>query len=105
MARQGLLVRHLVKPGGLEETHEIMRFLAGQVSPDTYVNIMDQYYPAGKVDENKYCEINRRINSQELQQAYEVAKDEGLWRFDERRSRLMMYWNAQTTIGIDNFVH
>ena len=55
-----------------------MRFLVGQVSSDTYVNIMDQYYPAGKVDEKKYDEINRRINSLELREAYEVASAEGL---------------------------
>ena len=75
----------------MEETHEIMRFLVGQVSSDTYVNIMDQYYPAGKVDEKKYDEINRRINSLELREAYEVASAEGLWRFNERRQRAMVY--------------
>ena len=68
-----------------------MRFLVGQVSSDTYVNIMDQYYPAGKVDEKKYVEINRRINLQELRAAYEVAAAEGLWRFDERRLQIMAY--------------
>ena len=52
---------------------------------------MDQYYPAGKVDEKKYDEINRRINSLELREAYEVASAEGLWRFNERRQRAMVY--------------
>ena len=75
----------------MEETHEIMRFLVGQVSSDTYVNIMDQYYPAGKVDEKKYDEINRRIDTLELREAYKVAEDEGLWRFDERRLQVMAY--------------
>lgn len=103
MAKRGMIVRHLVMPGGLEETREIMRFLSIQVSQNTYVNIMDQYYPSGKVDENKYCEINRRINEQELQQAYEVAKDEGLWRFDERRSRLLMFLNNETSNSIENY--
>ena len=91
MARQGLLVRHLVMPGGLEETREIMRFLARKVSRDSYVNIMGQYYPAGKVDKNKYVEINRQIDTLELREAYKVAEDEGLWRFDERRLQAMAY--------------
>ena len=46
-ARRGLLVRHLVMPGGLDETRQILRFLAQEVSPDTFVNVMPQYRPAG----------------------------------------------------------
>jgi putative pyruvate formate lyase activating enzyme len=45
LAVRGLLVRHLVMPGLLEDTREIMRWIAG-LSADTYVNVMDQYYPA-----------------------------------------------------------
>ena len=47
LARRGLLVRHLVMPGGLDETREILRFLAQEVSPDTFVNVMPQYRPEG----------------------------------------------------------
>jgi putative pyruvate formate lyase activating enzyme len=86
LARRGLLVRHLVMPGGLDETREIMRFLATEISPLTYVNIMDQYYPAGKVKlEEKYKEINRRTTSQEVAEAFRIAREAGLSRFDERR--------------------
>jgi putative pyruvate formate lyase activating enzyme len=42
IALRGLLVRHLVLPGGLAGTREVMHFLATEISPDTYVNIMDQ---------------------------------------------------------------
>jgi putative pyruvate formate lyase activating enzyme len=88
LAKRGLLVRHLVMPGQLEETTAIMRFLATELSPDTYVNIMSQYYPAGKVTGKKYSEINRRLTPFECRQAKEVARRNGLWRFDERRPRL-----------------
>ncbi len=84
LAVRGLLVRHLVMPGELEETRRIMRFLAQEVSPDTYVNIMGQYYPAGKVSEKRYPEINRRICAGELREAYAIARAAGLRRFDER---------------------
>ena len=47
LAVKGLLVRHLVMPGCLEETREILRFLAQEISVDTYVNVMDQYRPCG----------------------------------------------------------
>ncbi len=84
LARRGVLVRHLVMPGGLEETRAVMEFLATQVSPNTFVNMMDQYYPAGKVNTENYDELNRRINPWELSEAYRAAREAGLHRFDER---------------------
>ena len=84
LARRGLLLRHLVMPEALEETFQIMRFLAQEISKDTYVNIMDQYYPAGKVSAEKYSEINRHISRHELNQAYAMAREAGLHRFDTR---------------------
>ena len=91
VARRGVLVRHLVMPGGVAGTDEIMRFLAEEVSPDTYLNIMDQYSPAGRVTmgkfRDKYREIGRRPTSQEKRQALQAAKEANLWRFDERRPR------------------
>jgi putative pyruvate formate lyase activating enzyme len=86
LARRGVLVRHLVMPGGMAGTSEIMRFLAEEVSEDTYVNIMEQYYPAGRVNSEKFEEINRRVSGNEYKSALDQAKEAGLWRFDERRS-------------------
>ena len=73
--------------GEIAGAEQIMRFLAEQVSPDTYVNVMDQYYPAGKVSEEKYAEINRHITAREYQEAVQVARQAGLWRLDERIPR------------------
>ena len=49
LAKQGLLVRHLVMPGLVEEGKQILKFLADGISTDTYVNIMEQYRPTFKV--------------------------------------------------------
>ena len=82
VAVKGLLVRHLVMPGGLNETGEIMGFLARKVSRDTYVNVMDQYRPCGKAYQ---CPpIDRRLNKDEYQEAIELSRDAGLRRLDER---------------------
>jgi putative pyruvate formate lyase activating enzyme len=83
LARRGLLVRHLVMPEGLDETRQIMRFLARELSPHTYVNIMDQYRPAGKVGPESFPEINRRVSPEEVAEAYRLACQAGLWRFDK----------------------
>jgi putative pyruvate formate lyase activating enzyme len=87
LAIRGVLVRHLVMPGGEADTRNIMRFLSTELSPDTYVNLMDQYHPANKVSDSRYAEINRRINSRELEDSYEIAREAELWRFDQRRKR------------------
>jgi len=82
LARRGLLVRHLVMPGGLAETRQIMRFLAREVSPDTFVNVMPQYHPAGHAA--KHPTINRRITTAEYREALAIARQEGLRRLDQR---------------------
>jgi putative pyruvate formate lyase activating enzyme len=88
-ARRGVLLRHLVMPNHLDETEAIFDWLAREVSPDTYVNIMAQYRPAHKVGEFnadaslKYADINRGITLDELHRAYRAATDAGLWRFDQ----------------------
>ena len=86
LARRGVLVRHLVMPGGVAGTAEIMRWLGG-LSRDTYVNIMAQYSPAWKVNERRFPEINRRVTATEMRDAYAAARAAGLWRFDERAPR------------------
>jgi putative pyruvate formate lyase activating enzyme len=84
LAVRGLLVRHLVMPGGLEDAREIFQFLAAEASPDAYLNVMAQYYPAGGVEEAKYPELCCRPHEREILAAREIAEARGLWRFDER---------------------
>ena len=78
LARRGLLVRHLVMPGGLDETREILRFLAREVSPDTFVNVMPQYRPEGLA--SRYPAIARPLSRAEFQDAVRIAQEEGLRR-------------------------
>jgi putative pyruvate formate lyase activating enzyme len=82
VAIKGLLVRHLVMPGGLDETREILRFLAQEVSVNTYVNVMDQYRPCGEVGADPV--MGRSITSGEYERAVQVALDAGLTRLDDR---------------------
>ena len=84
IAQRGLLVRHLVMPGRLAGTPEIARFLAQEVSADTYVNVMGQYRPCYKA--GRYPELNRPPTRQELKDARRAVQDAGLHRLDERRA-------------------
>jgi len=86
LAVRGLLVRHLVMPGQTNEAAAIFNWLADEVSPDTYVDIMAQYRPEHRVPgSERYADIGRRPSSHEIQAAYRAATEAGLWRFDERR--------------------
>lgn len=88
LALRGVLVRHLVMPGMLDETRQIVGYLASEVSQDTYLNIMDQYSPAwNAATDEKYAEIGRRVRRDEVRQAFELAEAAGLWRFDIRWRR------------------
>jgi putative pyruvate formate lyase activating enzyme len=84
MARRGLIVRHLIMPGLYEETEAILRFVAEELGPGTYVNLMVQYYVSGKVGQDgRYDEIARGIYREEYEQALALARELGL-RLDPR---------------------
>ncbi len=76
IAYRGLLIRHLVLPQNLAETEKIMDFIAKELSPNIYVNIMAQYYPAYKA--YSYEELNKRISEKEYLNAIKSAKQAGL---------------------------
>jgi putative pyruvate formate lyase activating enzyme len=92
LAVRGLLVRHLVLPNDLAGTSEIVRFLAQEVSPDTYLNLMDQYRPAFRAFGIPL--LNRRISQEEYQSALREAYGAGLTRLDGSAPRRLQ--------GIDN---
>ena len=76
IAKRGLLIRHLVMPDGLAGSSEIFDFIVKELSPNTYVNIMAQYYTCHKAF--KFPEISRRITHREYMETIKLAKDKGL---------------------------
>ena len=87
IALRGLLVRHLVLPEGLAGTPEIARFLAEDVSKNTYLNLMDQFRPCYKAAE--LPPLDRPITRAEYEQAVQQAREAGLYRFDKRELRFL----------------
>jgi putative pyruvate formate lyase activating enzyme len=88
IARRGLLIRHLVLPGGLAGTREIMRFIAQRLSRNSYVNIMSQYRPCGRAAEVRG--LSSHLAAKEYQMAVQAAKEEGINRLDRPR-RLFLF--------------
>ena len=82
IAQRGLLVRHLVLPNGIAGTGDVLRFLAEEISRNTYLNLMDQYQPYYHADE--YPAIARPLTQEEYREALAAADQAGLKRLDHR---------------------
>lgn len=76
IAYRGLLIRHLMLPGCLDETKTILEFIKQELSQDCLVNLMKQYYPTHRAFE--YDELRRRVSFHEYQEAYAYAQKLGL---------------------------
>ena len=66
----------------VEETEAILRFIATELGPGTYANLMAQYYPAGRTSE--FPEIDRHLYRSEFERALHLADQLGLRRLDKR---------------------
>jgi putative pyruvate formate lyase activating enzyme len=84
-------------PGLVEETERILDWIAAELGPGTYVDLMAQYYPAGRT--NEFPEIDRHPYRQELERAYEVADGLGLRRLDPRSRKQSEKLAAAPTVA------
>lgn len=78
LALRGLLVRHLVLPNGIAGSEQVLGFLAGKISRNTYLNLMDQYRPCYRADE--YPQIDRPLSAEEFAAVRTMARSLGLTR-------------------------
>lgn len=83
LAVRGLLVRHLVLPEGLAGTGAVARFLAEEVSPDTYLNLMAQYHPCHRA--LGHGALGRRTTPAEYRAAADACRLAGLRRVELAR--------------------
>ncbi len=81
VARRGLLVRHLVLPGDAAGTERVLEFLAREVSQETYLNLMAQYFPCYRASDHP--PLDRRITLGEYERALRLAARYGLHRLDQ----------------------
>ena len=90
LALRGLIVRHLVMPNRVAGAEEIFRFLADEISTHTYLNVMDQYFPAAQVvrKPGRYEDIERKVTGGEFREAKLAAREAGLYRIDQRWRRM-----------------
>jgi putative pyruvate formate lyase activating enzyme len=81
VAKRGLLVRHLVLPGGLAGSGEVVSFLTREISTNTYLNIMAQYHPCYKAFDKP--ELAHPLPRDDFDKVIELAHRHGLYRLDK----------------------
>ncbi len=82
LACHGLLVRHLVMPQNMAGTRQVLEFIAKEISPNTYLNIMSQYRPCGEAYQIEA--LRTAVSTKEFRRAIEDAKALGFCRIDGR---------------------
>lgn len=103
LAKRGVLLRHLVMPGLLDEGKAILDWVVAELGRDTFVHIMEQYVPRYLVGQGEqrsregwvtYEEIGQRTAEAEVAALREYARSIGLWRFEE-----MSAWESGELAG------
>lgn len=77
IASRGLLIRHLVLPDNIAGSKGVFEFVANQISPDTFMAVMSQYFPAYQACDMP--QIKRRLTEYEYETALDWFDESGLY--------------------------
>jgi len=72
----GVIVRHLLLPGGLEDSKKIIKYLYETYGDDIYISIMNQYTPVAEL--SKYPELKRTVTQEEYDELVDYAIELGV---------------------------
>lgn len=75
LARRGLLIRHLVLPGQLESTRQVLSWIATTLGDETHVSLLAQFYPAHRA---AAAGLHRRLTRREYHRAMAALAQAGL---------------------------
>ena len=79
MLRKGVVIRHLILPGCVENSLKVIRFVEENFAPDEVIfSLMRQYIPCGRVSAEEYPELNRKVTDEEYQAVEEYLFDSGI---------------------------
>lgn len=71
VAQKGIIIRHLVLPGRIENSKEVLRLLKKEISTNLFLSLMSQYTPIAKVRQHPI--LKRRITRHEYEQVTDYA--------------------------------
>ncbi|MBI4649965.1 radical SAM protein [Candidatus Desantisbacteria bacterium] len=76
IAIRGLIIRHLVLPSNLAGSGEIMHFIAENISRNTYLSLMSQYFPA--FHSHDFPELCNPVTKKEYEEIIKIVEDENM---------------------------
>ncbi|MFH0800876.1 MAG: radical SAM protein [bacterium] len=100
IARRGLIIRHLILPNGLAGTKAVLGFIREELSPETHVSLMSQYFPFFKAKEELL--LDRPISHEEYEEACRFLYDSGLengWIQDEMDGETRRKYSGESFSG------
>ncbi|OQX76995.1 MAG: hypothetical protein B6D61_07915 [Bacteroidetes bacterium 4484_249] len=77
IAERGILIRHLVLPGHVDSSIDVLRFLAEEISTSIHISLMSQYHPTFNVKNTP--SLNRSLYQSEYQQVVDAFYDLGFY--------------------------
>lgn len=75
IARKGMVIRHLVLPGNVDNSKAVLKWIADELSNQIHISIMAQYFPAHRVSDDFCPEINRRLSLEEYDEVLDYAEE------------------------------
>jgi putative pyruvate formate lyase activating enzyme len=75
VAQKGVIIRHLVLPGRMENSREVLKLIKKEISTSVFLSIMSQYTPVAKV--RNHSVLKRRITKHEYEQVTDYALNLG----------------------------
>lgn len=79
MLLSGVVIRHLILPGCVENSKRVIDFVAEHFKPgEVFFSLMRQYLPCGKVSESCFPELNRRVTDEEYQEVEDHLFSSGI---------------------------
>ncbi|MDD4923587.1 MAG: radical SAM protein [Dehalococcoidales bacterium] len=76
IAQRGLIVRHLILPNRLSDSREVLKWLAGELSPEVTISVMSQYHPVHRTLE--LPSLSRSISQQEFDEVFNLVVELGM---------------------------
>jgi putative pyruvate formate lyase activating enzyme len=75
---RGLIIRHLVLPGYVENSKAVLRWIADELSPSVHISLMSQYYPTPTVADHP--SLGRTLSAEEYGEVLEEFERLGFYR-------------------------
>ena len=75
-ARKGIILRHLVLPGNVFNSINVLKKVAYDISPDLHISLMSQYYPEYKAKDDE--KLSKYVTQKEYSKVTETAETLGL---------------------------